>query len=153
MCVLKLRLFHISIEEWDRDFENWKERLQEAVEKTTNPNQKNNSGPNSDQKNLFKKSIAMIEKFKQEKAYQKCPRKPSDPNFTIDSDYNDVRKLIDAWKCAVVSQVPREEWPLCYVRNRDIAEVNSSQLFETYHKARAKGLIEGKIEIKRDCNT
>ena len=153
MCVLKLRLFHISIEEWDRDFENWKERLQEAVEKTTNPNQKNNSGPNSDQKNLFKKSIAMIEKFKQEKAYQKCPRKPSDPNFTIDSDYDDVLKLIDAWKCAVVSQVPREEWPLCYVRNRDIAEVNSSQLFETYHKARAKGLIEGKIEIKRDCNT
>ena len=132
-------LFHVSLEEWDRDLENWKKRLQEAVgiwqiikKRNSNPNQKNNSGTILHQENLFKKSIKTIEKFKQEKAYQKCPRKPSDPNFTIDSDYNDVRKLIDAWKCAVVSQVPREEWPLCYVKDRDVAEVNSSQLYKTY---------------------
>ena len=147
-----LFLFHFSFEEWEEHLENWKTKLQKAVENAQNASKpKYNSGLlTPKEKNLLKNKI---KNFKRDKVYQKCPQKPSDPNFTMDSNYMDVLKLINAWKCAVLSQIAREELSLCYIKDRDIQEVTSSQLYKTYQNGRAKGLIKEKIEIKRDCAT
>ena len=131
-----------TLEEWDKEFARYVNEV-EATCKDVNveeypPPAKKPKVDSFHTKNRFRYRLA---DFTHCPVYQKSKKRPPTPKFDDYEDPQQAIKALDDWMNGMLRKFTREDWPLFYVKEKDLADLHKSQLFKNYQKALQENII------------
>lgn len=123
-----------TIGEWDKDFAAYVNDVQKVcknVEEDPSP-AKRSRRDNPNYKNSFSYRLA---DFTHSPVYEKCKDRPPTPRFNDFEDPQEALKKLHNWMEVLSEKSTREDCPLFYVIEKDLATLKRSQLYKDYQKA------------------